>query len=59
MPIIMVISIIIVFAVLAITIFVTTKAYSFQHTVDPIPDKPVEKSIDASIESRNQEKMEG
>lgn len=59
MLIIMIISIIIVFAVLAITIFTTTKAYSFQHTVDSIPDKPVEKSIDATIESRHKEKNEG
>lgn len=46
---IMVLSIIICIVVIAVTALVTSKAYSFKHTVDPVSDQHNQKENNQSI----------
>lgn len=55
MKVVFIISIIIVFVVLILSVLTTSKAYQYKHTVDPV-NKPKEKSNE--LDSSDDERLE-
>ncbi|RDI44367.1 YtzI protein [Falsibacillus pallidus] len=53
-----VIAVIIVIIVLLLAVVTTSKAYKYQHTVDPITEKPEAKSDENSIADLDEEEIE-